>query len=115
MGRSILLLLPLAFLAACTGTGDDEDLGPRHVYIGTWLYEFGARTREEVKAKKSRHEERESQRALGLRVCEEGEWPQRWREDCNTCGCDEGRVRSCTKVYCHHGKIKKPQDRVREQ
>ncbi len=110
---SLRAVVLVTLLAACTGTGDDENIGPRHAHIGTWLYEFGARTREEMKAKKFRHEQRESQRALGLRVCEEGEWPQRWGEECNVCGCDEGRVRSCTMALCR-GKYTKPPYRMKK-
>jgi hypothetical protein len=44
---------------------------------------------------------RETMRAEGLRVCEEGESGPRWQEDCNTCWCDQGH-RACTKAHCHH-------------
>lgn len=95
MRRSRILLFVL--LVGCTG---ERNHAPTDETMGSRLSELGGRTRDEVHEKEFRRVVREQLREQGLRVCEEGEWPQRWGEDCNVCGCEEGEVRSCTKVGC---------------
>jgi hypothetical protein len=50
----------------------------------------------ELQAKANRHQYREYLRAVGARVCEEGEWPQKWWDGCKWCWCDiRSQVRHC--------------------
>jgi hypothetical protein len=50
----------------------------------------------ELEAKANRHEYREFFRAVGARVCEEGEWPHKWWDGCKWCWCDSlNQVRHC--------------------
>ena len=58
-------------------------------------------TRARADGLKEREELRAHFREKGLRVCEEGEVGTTWREDCNTCRCELGYVRVCTKAHCH--------------
>jgi hypothetical protein len=91
---SVFLWLVLLSTSACTSSAPVES------HVGERLERFTRRTKAEVRAKAERHRMREQARASGKRVCEEGDWPQRWAEDCNTCGCDIGEVRWCTDARC---------------
>ncbi len=92
--------IAIFILAGCLSTAPVES------HIGQQIGDFAYRTRDEMRAKANRHQIRERHRAKGRRVCEEGEWPQRWAEDCNTCYCEVGSVRTCTLVHCHNRRKK---------
>jgi hypothetical protein len=63
--------------------------------VGKRLEKLGRRTMGDVHAKAWRHREREELRAAGARVCEEGDWPQEWKDGCGWCWCNAGQVRQC--------------------
>jgi hypothetical protein len=99
--------LGAALSIACTPWGPSDGAKPELIeapvplgFVASYLSEAW---RDELRAEKERRILREQLRRLGKRVCEEGEWPQRWPEDgCRVCGCDEGEVRWCTMEYCHN-------------
>jgi hypothetical protein len=100
---SLFLSLVLLSTSACTSSVSAES------HIGERLERFRYLTKWEVRAKAERHRMREQARADGKRVCEEGDWPQHWVEDCNRCGCDIGEVRWCTDAYCRAAEWRKQQ------
>ncbi len=62
----------------------------------------------EAEQMKERRYVREHYRKSGYRFCEEGEWPQYWREYCKTCWCDDqNQVRRCMKIHCTPGNIRR--------
>ncbi len=102
--QRIHLALIVALAVACTST-ESVDVTPHlneePVSLGFIVSDLTALWWDELRAKKERGIIRERQRSNGKRVCEEGEWPQRWVEDdCRVCGCDEGDVRWCTGKGC---------------
>ncbi len=93
--RRVSLFMLLVCSCSSTETGDSR--------AATQVVSLAYDALEAQQAKHQRHETRELLRSLGKRVCEEGEWPQRWPEDgCRECGCDQGEVRWCTMEYCHN-------------
>jgi hypothetical protein len=86
---SLFLWLMLLSTSACTSSAPVES------HVDERLEWFTAQTKAKVRAKAERHRIRERLRAQGERVCEEGEWPQHWREGCDPCGCDYGDIGGC--------------------
>jgi hypothetical protein len=100
------LLFVLALLVACTPWGPSDGAKPAFVAapvpLGFVVSYLSEEWWDELEAKEERRIRREWLRSAGKRVCEEGEWPQWWAEDCNRCECNEGDVRSCTMRLCRH-------------
>ena len=89
--------LLLVFLSAC-GDGELHYSGEYAQNASAYARDFGV----EAQARHERSIARERFRARGYRVCEEGDEGKQWKEDCNTCRCEYGSVRSCTKAHCRH-------------
>lgn len=100
----IQLLLLLSLVLSCTSWDTNQARPARveeHEPLGFVVSDLTALWWDDLPAKKERRVLREQERSIGKRVCEEGEWPQRWVEDnCRVCGCDEGDVRWCTLKRC---------------
>jgi hypothetical protein len=86
---SLFLSLVLLTPSACRSSAPVES------HVGERVERFTLQTKAKVRAKAERHEIRERLRGAGERVCEEGEWPQHWREGCDPCGCDYGDIGGC--------------------
>ena len=91
------LPLLLLLLSACAAK-DVGHSGEIVQYAVIYTLEF----REIERERRYRSEAREKLRALGYRVCEEGEEGTQWKEDCNTCRCEYGAIRGCTMAHCRH-------------
>lgn len=97
VSRALPLVIVTSIVLACTSTDPIEAPASMAVVVVARVEQWG----EALDAKEERRNKRESYRSLGVRVCEEGEWPQRWVEkSCRVCGCDEGEVRWCTMKGC---------------
>lgn len=92
--KAMVMLLLAALSTGCLPPPADALTSLMQVYSNTVEGEVSARKKAE------RSKMRELLREQGLRVCEEGEVGTTWREDCNSCRCLEGGVRTCTMAKC---------------